>query len=178
MRSTQLITGALAVVATSSLIGLVSTTPAAAANGTEPATTTTTKESGIALSCEGSWRGRHVYAEVYENSLHGSHVQVVVGDGADAGARWQQRPMVTGDRVRARVRVDGSPAVVKGLARLDGTRTPVHEVLDDAGQTIESTGVQRGLDTDIAFHWKDRAVKLDCSDAFHYRLTVTRTPVE
>ncbi|MBZ5738943.1 hypothetical protein [Nocardioides mangrovi] len=173
----QLITGVLAVVATSSLIGLGSTARAATTDHTST-DSTTTHEKGVAISCGGEWRGKHVYAEVYENSLHGNHVQVVIDDGAYAAERWQDASIVTHDQVRTRVRLDGSRAVVKGLARLDGTRKHVHEVLEDAGQTIESTGTQRGLDTNVAFHWKDRAVKLDCSESFRYRLTVTRTPVE
>jgi hypothetical protein len=172
MRSTQLITGALAVVATSSLIGLGSTAQAATDGST------TTREQGTALSCTGTWRGRHVYAEVYENSLHGNHVQVVIDDGELAASRWQDDAMVVGKRVGVQVRLGGSAAVVKGLARPDGTRTPVHEVLEDAGQTIESTGVQRGLETALGLHWRGHRAQLDCSDAFRYRLTVTRTPVE
>lgn len=173
MRSTQLITGALAVVATSSLIGLGSTAQAAT-----HAESTTTKEKGVALTCAGEWRDKHVYAEVYENSLHGNHVQVVIDDGVLAASRWQDERMVTGKRVGVQVRLGGKPAVVKGLARLDGTRTPVHEVLEDAGQTIESTGVQHGLQTDVSFVWRGRTAHLDCSDAFRYRLTVTRTPIQ
>jgi hypothetical protein len=171
MRSSQLITGALAIAATSSLVGLGSTAQAATA---EP---TVTHENGVVVECRGTWRHRDVYASLYENNLHGNVVQVVVDDGRYAASRQPKREPVVGDQVRTRVRLGGTRAVVKGLARLDGTRTHVSEVLDDAGQTVESTGVQRGLDTDIAFHWRDHAAKLDCSGSFRYRLTVTRTPI-
>lgn len=169
---TQLITGALAVVATSGLIGLGGTAQAAT---TEP---TVTHERGVVIACGGTWRGKDVYAEVYENSVFGNHVQVVIEDGQYAGSRSPRRSIVTGDKVRARVRVGGKPAVVKGLARLDGTRTRVHEVLEDAGQTVASRGIHRGLDTSLALHWRGHAANLDCADAFRYRLTVTKTPIE
>jgi hypothetical protein len=167
MRSTMLITGALAVAATSSLFGL-----GTAAYAGEP---TTTNEKGIVLECSGTWRGKDVYASVYENNTYGNTVQIVIADGDVAGGvRETTRAFKDGRDVRAVMQLKGKRAVVQGTARAVGTKTRVHEEHDDAGQHITIDGTHRRLANDLTLSWKGTTVPLDCDTAFVYDLQVTK----
>ena len=167
MRSTKLITGALAVVATSSLIG-----SGAAAYAGEPVTTT---ETGILLECSGTWKGEDVYASVYENNTYGNTVQIVIADGDVAGGvRETTRAFKDGRDVRAVMKLKGKRAVVQGTARAVGKKTLVHEEHDDAGQHIVVDGFHRKLSKDLTLTWRHRTVQLDCDTAFAYNLEVTK----
>jgi hypothetical protein len=167
MRSTPLITGALAVVATSGLIGLGN-----AAHASEP---TTTHEKGIVLECSGTWKGKDVYASLYENNTAGNFIQVVVADGdVAADGRKARHAFKDGRSVFGALRLNGTRAVIEGTARTVGARTPVHEEHDDAGQHITVDGTHRRLAADLELTWKQRTVPLDCGDSFAYDLQVTR----
>ncbi len=167
MRSTQLITGALAVVATSSLIGW-----GTAAYAGEPITTT---EKGIVLDCSGTWKGEHVYASLYENSSAGNTMQVVIADGDVAGGgRETTRAFKDGRDVRGVMKLNGKRAVIEGTAKVVGKKVAVHEEHDDAGQHIVVDGTHRRLASDLEFTWKGRTVPLDCSESFVYDLRVSR----
>jgi hypothetical protein len=167
MRSNQLITGALAFVATSSLIGLGS-----AAAASEP---TTTHEFGIVLECSGAWKGKDVYASLYENNTAGNFIQVVIGDGDVAGnTRKVARSFKEGREVHGALTLNGKRAVVDGTATLVGKLVAVHEEHDDAGQHITIDGTHRRLATDLDLTWKGTTAPLDCGDSFAYDLQVTR----
>ncbi|MEP9365153.1 hypothetical protein ABLE68_19470 [Nocardioides sp. CN2-186] len=170
MRSNQLITGVLAAVATSGLIGLGS-----AAHAGEP---TTTYENGTVLECSGTWKGDRVYALVYENSTAGNTVQVVINDGQYGASHGTKHDLVQGRRVHAAVKLDGKRAVIRGDAHAVGRRTPVHEELEDAGQHIVTDGTHRRLANHVTLTWKGVTTPLDCAGSFVYDLQVTRTPVE
>jgi len=163
----MLITGALAVAATSSLFGL-----GTAAYAGEP---TTTNEKGILLECSGTWKGEDVYASVYENNLYGNTVQIVIADGDVAGGiRETTKAFKDGREVRAVMKLKGKRAVVEGTARAVGKKTPVHEEHDDAGQHITIDGTHRRLANDLQLTWKGTTVPLDCDNAFVYDLQVTK----
>jgi len=167
MRSSQLITGTLAVVATSSLIGW-----GTAAHAGEP---TITRENGVVIECSGTWRGEHVYASLYENSTAGNTMQVVIADGEVAGGgRETTRAFKKGRDVRGALLLNGKPAVIEGTAKVVGKKIAVHEEHDDAGQHIVVDGIHRRLVTDLDFTWKGRTVPLDCSESFVYRLRVSK----
>ena len=167
MRSTKLITGALAVVATSSLIG-----SGAAAYAGEPATTT---ETGILLECSGTWKGEDVYASLYENNTYGNTIQIVIGDGDIAGgSRETTKDFKDGRQVRGVLKLNGKRAVIEGTARPVGKKILVHEEHDDAGQHITVDGTHRRLANDLELTWKGTTVPLDCENAFVYDLQVTK----
>jgi hypothetical protein len=167
MRSNQLITGVLAAVATSSLIGMGSAAQAGEA--------TTTPEKGIVIECSGTWRGEHVFASLYENNLHGNTIQVVVGDGDAAGdSRSTRRDFVDGRAVRGVLKLDGRRALIEGRAHAVGKKSAVHEEHDDAGQHITVDGTHRRLASKLALTWKGTTVPLDCADSFVYDLQVTK----
>jgi len=167
MRSYQLITGVLAAVATSSLIGSGS-----AAQAGEP---TTTNEKGTVLACSGTWRGEHVYSSLYENNTYGNTIQVVIGDGDVAGgSRDTTRDFVDGRTVRGVLKLDGRRALIEGRAHTVGKKTAVHEEHDDAGQHITVDGTHRRLASKLRLTWKGTTVPLDCAESFAYDLQVTK----
>lgn len=170
MRSTTLITGALAVAATSSLFGW-----GTAAYAGEP---TTTNEKGILLECSGTWRGKDVYTSLYENSPYGNTIQIVI-DGGDVagGSRDTTQAFKVGRDVRGVLKLKGKKAIVEGTARAVGSKTPVHEEHDDAGQHITIDGTHRRLANDLTLTWKGTTVPLDCDNAFVYDLQVTKESV-
>ena len=167
MCSTTLITGTLAVVATSSLIGW-----GTAAIAAEP---TVTHENGIVLECSGTWRGEHVYASLYENSTAGNVMQVVIADGDVAGGgRETTRAFKDGRDVRGAMKLEGKRAVIEGTAKAVGKKVAVHEEHDDAGQHIVVDGTHRRLVADLDLTWKGTTVPLDCADSFVYDLRVSK----
>lgn len=168
MRSTPLITGALAVVATSGLIGLGS--PASAE---EP---TTTRERGIVIECTGTITGQPVYTSLYETNVAPNTIQILIGDDGHqvGGGRDTDTDFRTGRQVRGTLKVDGSRALVDGTARKVGARVAVHEEHDDAGQHITVDGFHRRLDADLTLHWKGASAALTCDNAFVYDLLVTK----
>ena len=172
MRSTPpalgLITGALAVVATSGLVGLG--TPASAG---EP---TTTRERGIVIECTGTIKGQPVYTSLYESNVAPNTIQILVGDDDHqvGGSRDTATDFRDGRQVRGTLKVGGSRALVSGTARTVPGRIPVHEEHDDAGQHITVDGFHRNLDTDLTLRWKHRSAPLECGTAFVYNLRVTK----
>jgi hypothetical protein len=174
MRTTQLITGGLAVVATSALIGLG--TPASAMTGLGASEPTTNREKGIVLECHGTIKGRDVYASLYENNTVTNTIQILIGDDAAqvGGSRDTDRDFLDGGKVRGVLEVGGSRAVIAGTARRVGKLVAVHEEHDDAGQLITVDGTHRRLANDLELTWKGRTAPLDCDAAFAYNLTVTK----
>jgi len=172
MRSTQLITGVLAVVATTGLIGL----GGAAHAGDATTTPTTTHERGVVVECTGTLHGRSVYASLYENDRYANVLQILVGDGRNrvGGSREDRDGFLDGRTVRAAMKVDGSRAAITGTARKVGAPTAVNDEYDDAGQHITTTGSHRRLATDLQLTWRGRTAPLSCGTAFAYDLMVTR----
>ncbi len=168
MRSTQLISGALAVVATSGLIGLGH--PASAG---EP---TTTRERGLVIECTGTIKGRPVYTSLYESNVASNTIQIVIGDDSHqvGGSRDTERDFRDGRQVRGVLKVAGHRALVDGTARKVGARTAVHEEHDDAGQHITVDGFHRRLATDLTLSWRGATAPLTCDNAFVYDLQVTK----
>lgn len=171
MRSTQLITGALAVVATPSLIGLIGLGSAAAAG--EP---TTTHEKGIVLECTGTIGHRDAFVSLYENNTVRNTIQVVIGgdDHPVGGSRDTTRDFLVARTVRGALKVDGTRALVEGTAHRAGRRTTIHDEQDDAGQHITVDGTHRRIVSDLTLTWRHRTAPLDCGNAFAYDLQVTR----
>jgi hypothetical protein len=178
MRSTQIVLGALAAVATSALTGLGTVAPAA---GSVPAAgeATTTHETGNVIECTGTIRHRAVWASVYENDTWTNVVQVVIGDDGDqvGNSREVAAGFLDHRRVHARLRVGHRPAVIEGHAARQGRRTPVHEEYDDAGQHVTVDGFHRALATDLTLTWRHRTVPLTCDNAFHFDLEVVKEDV-
>lgn len=181
MRSTQLITGALAVAATSALIGL----GAAPGNAQilddqapDPMTPGVTHERGKLLECTGTVGRTAVRANIYQNRTYGNHLEVLVHDGEpnEAGAsRETAKPFVVGHQVRAKARIGGKKVTISGTAKPTGKVKRVHEVIDDAGLHIVSTGTHKLLRPALTVSYDGRSGRLTCDSAFAFNLKVTKT---
>ncbi|KQW52977.1 hypothetical protein ASC77_01330 [Nocardioides sp. Root1257] len=179
---TQLITGALAVAATSALIGL-GTAPGSAQTldpKPDPMQPGTSREVGKVLECTGSAGRTPVRANLYQNKTYGNFLEVLVNDGraGEAGAsREAAKPFVVGTKVRAAARIDGTRIVIKGLARPTGEVKKVKEVVEDAGLRIVSAGTHRLLEPVLTVSYDGRTGRLTCDSAFAFNLKVTKTSI-
>lgn len=177
MRSTLLVPGALAVVATSALVGLGG---AASAHAPDPSATGTTHERGALIECTGTVGSRPVRANLYQNTTFGNFLEVLVADGTsdEAGRSVQaDKPFLDGKRVTAVTTVAGKRLTVTGTARRTRAVERVHEVEEDAGLRIVSTGTHRMLAPRLTVTYGAESGRLTCDNAFRYRLEVTRTPI-
>ena len=86
MRSTQLITGALAVAATSALIGL-GTAPGNAQipDSMQPGTA---RERGALIECTGHAGKTKVLANVYQNRTYGNYLEITVNNDGGPPESW------------------------------------------------------------------------------------------
>jgi hypothetical protein len=166
-------TGAVAVLATSALIGAGAAAPASAG------TNSTATERGHVIECTGAIGDRSVYASVYENDPYANVIQVVIGD--DDHQVGNSREVADGfldhGKVLGSLRVGKRKVVVSGSAVRVGKRIAVHEQYDDAGQLITVDGIHRRLRTDLEVTWGRRSAPLTCDNAFFYRLQVTKEDV-
>lgn len=158
-----------------------STATAAAASDQQSAgsSSTTTVERGIVLDCTGSARGLRVWTSVYENDPHGNVFEVVLGRPEDGNRRAKEsaRGFWDGRRVKAATTVRGKRLTVTGTAVKVGRRTAVREEMEDGGEHLVMEGHHRRLRHDLVLRYGATRVPLTCSDAFAYRLRVTREPV-
>ncbi|MCF2529637.1 hypothetical protein [Yinghuangia soli] len=163
--------------------------------GRRPASVTV--ERGHALGCQGSSAGVEVAVELYENSEFGTHASVFV-QSPDGAYRGGYGPGDTGifrhGRIAAAVALEpmGEPggaepgataaphsaeAVVTGTYVRSGRPTPVHEVIEDAGQTIVIDGLNTALRTAATVAVLGRTIPLTCDTAFAFDLLVRKYPM-
>jgi predicted deacylase len=90
------------------------------------------------------------------------------------GSRDVSGDFIEAGQVHATLLVGKRRALVAGPASRVGKRIPVHEEHDDAGQHITVDGFHRRLTDDLTLTWRSRTVPLDCANAFHYDLQVTK----
>lgn len=88
---------------------------------------------------------------LYENSLHGSSVQVVLGDPEDdrIGFVESADPFVVDGRLDLTVDVQGVPVTLRGTVVPGGRSTTVVEPVQDAGEQQVTRGTQTPLEADV-----------------------------
>lgn len=182
MRSTQLLTGALAVVATSALVGLSAPSIAHVPDSSpsRSSAAASTREHGALLECTGTAGTVPVRANLYQNRTYGNFLEVLLNDGTDAetGRSLQTRkPFLAGTQVRAAARVAGHRLVIRGTAKPTGQNRKVHEVIEDAGYRVTSTGTHRLLRPRLSVTYGGETGRLSCDRAFVFDLKVTKTPI-
>ncbi|MDF1602537.1 hypothetical protein [Nocardioides sp. YIM 152315] len=166
---TQLIPGALAVVATSALVGLGTTTASAR---------TTTHEVGTVIECAGHAGKVPVRVNLYESKTHGNTLEVLVHDGTgrEAGRTVETRkPFVVGEDVLARTRVGGKRVRFHGTTEPTGEVKRIRRVEEDAGQRIVTNGTHTILDPKIVAVYAGKQGRLTCDHAFDFDQLVRRT---
>lgn len=176
---TQLLTGTLAVAATTALVGLGAGT--ASAQTPDPMAEGTTHERGTLIECTGEVGDTPVRVNIYQNRTYGNYLELLVHDGTkqEAGASLERRkPFVTGAKVRAAGEVGGHRMTVSGSAKPTGETKRVREVIpNDAGMRIVTTGTHRLLAPVLTARYDGDTGTLTCDNAFHFRLKVTKTSI-
>jgi hypothetical protein len=183
MRSTQLISGALAVAATSALIGL----GAAPGNAQildgqlpDPMTPGVTHESGIMFDCTGKLGKQPIRVNLYENRTYGNYIEAQYGEGDRhevSAAKQVERPFLRDGRVRGKVTLAGKPLAVTGTATPTKSVKRIRDVVEDAGLRIVSRGTHRRYAHDLTVSYRKHSTRLNCDPAVAFRLKVTKTSI-
>lgn len=154
--------------------------PLAAAAAQAHAETTSEREKGVLVECAGTWRTRPVTVSVYEHRTYGNEVLVAIG-AEDQEDFWISQPdgrLVRRGELQQEGTLGGRKVVLAGTVVRDGDPVEVHDEFDDAGQHVVVDGVHKPLAADLVLTWRKRNAVLDCSNAFRFDLTVTKTDIE
>jgi len=152
---------------------------ASTAQQAQPSTETTTEpkvsvevQRGIVLEGTGALGEQTVMVTVYENSLYGNSVQVVLGDPDEGhfGYAEQAEPFVVDGVLRATVEIDGQTAELAGTVVPTGRATRLIEPYQDAGEQIVDKGTHTLLVTDVTITYAGTTGPLEFAPAFAYDL--------
>ena len=160
---------------------------AGAANAEEPATAsgetvstqsvpTVEHQHGVVLEGTGSVGGLDVMVTVYDNSLYGSSVQVVLGDPDDdrIGYAEQATPYVVDGQLNAGVEIDGQVVNLSGSVVETGRPEKLREPFQDGGEQIITRGTHTQLVTDVNLSIGDTVVPVTFAPAFAYDLEIRK----
>jgi hypothetical protein len=132
---------------------------------------------GIVLEGTGLAGDLPVAVTVYENSLYGNSIQVVLGDpddGGQIGYVEQTAPFVVDGVLNATIDLDGRTVELTGTVEKTGRTTKVIEPIQDAGEQVVSKGTQTQLSTDVRLSFDENSVALEFAPAFAYDLEVRK----
>jgi hypothetical protein len=132
---------------------------------------------GVVLEGSGLAGDLPVAVTVYENSLHGNSIQVVLGDpdnGGHIGSVEQAEPFVVDGVLNATVDIDGQKVELTGTVEEAGRATKVIEPIQDAGEQIISKGTHTQLFTDITLMFDGKSAALEFAPAFAYDLEIRK----
>ena len=116
--------------------------------------------------------GTPVMVTLYENSLHGSLVQVVLGDPEEdnIGFVEQADPFVTDGVLDVTVDVNGTPVRFQGTVVEDGKPTSITEPIQDGGEQIVTRGTNTPLATDVTVTVRGVSAPVEFAPAFAFDL--------
>ena len=132
---------------------------------------------GIVLEGSGLAGDLPVAVTVYENSLHGNSIQVVLGDpdnGGEIGYVEQAEPFVVDGVLDATVDIGGRTLELTGTVEQTGRTTKVTEPIQDAGEQIISKGTHTQLLTDVTLSFDGTSASLEFAPAFAYDLEIRK----
>ena len=145
------------------------TAAAAPAPDTSARPTTTTgsvastveRQTGTVLECA----GEGVSLTLYENSRHGSSLQVVLGDPEDdrSGHVEQSAPFLVGGAVEVAVPVAGRDFSLVGTVTPTGRPTKVVEPVQDNGEQVVTHGTHTQLQTELSLTEGEATTALSCT---------------
>lgn len=133
-------------------------------------------QQGLVLEGAGVAGGLAAMVTVYENSLHGNSVQVVLGDPEDdrIGFTEGTEPFVVAGVLSVTVQIDGRPAVLSGTVQEVGKPEKVVEPQQDGGEQIVTRGTHTQLLVDGTLTYDGTSVPLEFAPAFAYELEVLK----
>ena len=113
-----------------------------------------------------------VMVTLYENNLHGSSVQVVLGDPDDdnIGFVEQAGPFITDGVLDVTVDVNGTPVRFQGTVTEAGKPTKIGESLQDNGERIVIKGTNTPLATDVTVTVDGVSSPVEFAPAFGFDL--------
>jgi hypothetical protein len=132
---------------------------------------------GIVLEGTGLAGNLPVAVTVYENSLHGNSVQVVLGDpdnGGQIGFVERAQPFVVDGVLNAVVGINGQSIVLSGIVQETGRATKVTEPIQDASEQVISKGTHTQLLTDVTLTFDGKCAALEFAPAFAYDLEIRK----
>ncbi|MFJ8085380.1 hypothetical protein ACIQ6Y_32960 [Streptomyces sp. NPDC096205] len=169
-----------AVVMAAGLSGRAQATSGTAADGA-----VTSEEKGHYLFCTGRSGDRSIVVDLYENSLYGSVVSVVVEgpDGEYGGGSSPSRLFDDGS-VSAEVLMESpgegggtaGTAVIQGTYAASGEPERVHDVVREPSWVVVARGTRQQLSSSVSLTVFGETTPLSCESGFAYDLKVTRTP--
>jgi hypothetical protein len=117
-----------------------------------------------------------VMVTLYENSLHGSLIQVVLGDPELDRIGYVEQPgaFIQDGRLDVTVDVQGTPVRLVGTVARSGRPTRVVERIEDGGERIVTRGTHTALTTDVRAKVHGTSAGIAFAPAFAFDL-VTRT---
>jgi hypothetical protein len=116
--------------------------------------------------------GTPVMLFLYENSLHGSSIQVVLGDPEDdnIGHVEQGEAFITDGVLDVTVDVGGTPVRFQGTVSPDGRPEKVVEPLQDNGERIVTKGTNTQLAADVSVTVGGTTAPMSFAPAFAFDL--------
>jgi hypothetical protein len=154
-------------------LGLAGT--AVAGTTTEPNTNVEIQR-GIVMEGAAASGDLPVSVTLYENSLHGNSVQVVIGDPDDGliGYAEQGQPFVVDGTLHASVEIDGQTAQLTGTVARTGRPTKVMEPIQDSGEQLITRGTHTQLLANVTISYAGTSIALEFAPAFAYDLEIRR----
>jgi hypothetical protein len=152
-------------------------TTAVTADSADHANVNVEHQRGVVLEGSGLAGGVPVAVTVYENSLYGNSIQVVLGDpdnGGQIGFVEQADPFVVHGVLDATVDLGGRTVELTGTVEETGRTTKVIEPIQDAGEQVISKGTHTQLLTDVTLSIDEENVALEFAPAFAYDLEIRK----
>lgn len=127
---------------------------------------------GLVLEGTGALGEQTVMVTVYENSLYGNSVQVILGDPDEGhfGYAEQAESFVVDGVLHASVEIDGETAELAGTVVTTGRPTRLTDPYQDAGEQIVDKGTHTQLVTDVTITYAGTTAPLEFAPAFAYDL--------
>lgn len=147
----------------------------AADTTSERTPTSVVHQSGIVIEAHGEHVGSPVAVYLYENSVHGNSLQVVLDPEQDViGFVEQQTPFVVDGTVDVTVDVQGRSVVLSGTVADSGEAAKEVDPRQDGGEQIITRGTQTRLLADLSLTVEGVDVPLEAAPAFAYDLEVRK----
>jgi hypothetical protein len=147
--------------------------PAASVTTTDENGPVVETEKGVVLEGLGQAGRREIHVTAYENSIHGNFLTIAIGEQL-VGSKQTTKAFVVDGQLRAQLRLDGDPAVLKGTVTEAGQKTQIRDSILDAGQRIVTKGTNTPLAVDATLTFRGRTYAVAFDTAFAYDLTVQK----
>ena len=132
-------------------------------------------QSGLVVEGYAQHAGAPVAVYLYENSLYGSSLQVVLDAEQDLiGHVEQATPFVVDGQLDVTVDVRGRSVVLSGTVADTGELVKSVDPLQDAGEQVVSKGTRTRLAADLSLTVDGVTVPLEAAPAFAYDLEVRK----